>query len=536
MDNTFATNIIPDNDEERVAALRRYRILDTPTEKAFDSIVELATEVFEVPMAFVSLVDADQVFFKAAVGMGNSRSGDRGHCLCSLGVLNPQCTIIENALIDPVLVNNPLVHSDFGLRFYAGAPLTTHDGFAIGTVCLVDTQPRTFDEHHERMLQKMAKVTMQQIELRLAHLVEVEKQVAINARIAASERRFQHILDTMAEGVGIIDATGKLTYANAMAQRILGLTQSEIKDRTYDDPRWQNLRVDGTPLPDEDHPMAVMMNTGMAVYDFEIGVQPPDKERFYISINAAPIIDQQTGQLTGGIGTFMDVTNRRKVIQQKDEFISVASHELKTPVTSLTASLQLLNRMKDNPKPEMMARFIEQSNKSLNKLNSLIKDLLNSNRISQGQLNLRKTEFTIADMITDCCHHIRTAGTHEIVLQGDINLKICADEQQIDQVIVNLVNNAVKYAPASREIHITVAQEADKVKISVNDKGPGIGPEKVPHLFDRYFRADYSGIQFSGLGLGLYICAEIIKKHGGEIGVETEMGKGSTFWFTLPLQ
>jgi signal transduction histidine kinase len=109
-----------------------------------------------------------------------------------------------------------------------------------------------------------------------------------------------------------------------------------------------------------------------------------------------------------------------------------------------------------------------------------------------------------------------------------------ADELRIDQVVVNLVNNAVKYAPNQREIYLIIEDLGDWVKVSVKDNGPGISKDKLGHLFDRYYRVDYSGVQYSGLGLGLYISAEIVKKHNGRIGVESEIGKGSTFWFTVP--
>jgi hypothetical protein len=114
-------------------------------------------------------------------------------------------------------------------------------------------------------------------------------------------------------------------------------------------------------------------------------------------------------------------------------------------------------------------------------------------------------------------------------------LQIYADELRIDQLVVNFVNNAVKYAPNSKDICLNVERVGNMARISVKDTGPGIETDKIPYLFGRYYRADYSGSQYSGLGLGLYISAEIIKKHGGEIGVDSELGKGSTFWFTLPL-
>jgi signal transduction histidine kinase len=139
-------------------------------------------------------------------------------------------------------------------------------------------------------------------------------------------------------------------------------------------------------------------------------------------------------------------------------------------------------------------------------------------------------------MIEDCCHHVQLAGHYNIQLQGDFDLQVQADAARIDQVVINFVNNSIKYAPESKDIMILVEKPDDNTaKVTVKDTGPGISADKIEHLFDRYYRVDTSGIQFSGLGLGLYISAEIIKKHGGQIGVDSEEGKGSAFWFTLPL-
>jgi signal transduction histidine kinase len=196
--------------------------------------------------------------------------------------------------------------------------------------------------------------------------------------------------------------------------------------------------------------------------------------------------------------------------------------------------LQLLYRKKNDLANPVVPRLIAQANVSVNKITYLIDDLLNTTRTNEGQLHLNYTAFTISEMLDQCCNHLRMGGKHELVVQGDRSLKMWADEIRIDQVVVNLVNNAAKYAPDARTIYLIVEDLNGSVKVSVKDNGPGISPDKVAHLFDRYYRVDYSGVQYSGLGLGLYISAEIIKKHQGEIGVDTEVGKGSTFWFTVP--
>jgi two-component system CheB/CheR fusion protein len=242
------------------------------------------------------------------------------------------------------------------------------------------------------------------------------------------------------------------------------------------------------------------------------------------------------------VGTSLNITAQKvqdehtlELMKQKDDFISIASHELKTPITSLKASLQLIDKIKNNPSPEILDSMIKLSTRSLDKVSVLIEDLLNAGRLNHGQLHLNKKKFVLSEVVDNCCEHIRLSGIYRILTTGNLTLEVDADANRIDQVIINFVNNAIKYAPATKEIKVHIEQIDNIVKVSVTDRGPGIAAEKLPFLFDRYFRVDERGFQYSGLGLGLYICAEIIKKHDGEIGADSELGKGSTFWFTLPL-
>lgn len=265
-----------------------------------------------------------------------------------------------------------------------------------------------------------------------------------------------------------------------------------------------------------------------------------DQKQRWIKSKGKAYFNNQN-EATRFIGTVLDISsektqeeNIKELLLKKDEFISIASHELKTPITSLKAALQLLTRMKDNPSPTMFPILLAQSTRSMEKVTSLVDDLLNVTRLNEGQIQLNKSTFNIAALLNACCTHVRADGKHEIIVQGDSAIEVYADENRIDQVVVNFVNNAVKYAPLSKDIYMLISKDNGMTKVSIKDNGPGIPEEKKIHLFDRYYRTDYEGGQYSGLGLGLYICSEIIKRHGGNIGVDSEVGKGSSFWFTLP--
>lgn len=281
-------------------------------------------------------------------------------------------------------------------------------------------------------------------------------------------------------------------------------------------------------LSDQAH--AVAKQTGKLFYETRLLLA--DSSVRWIRVQGS-VHYGSNGFLKKLLGTVIDITEFKRLQQQKDDFISIASHELKTPITSLKASLQLLGRMKSNP-TALMPKLIDQSARSMEKISELVEDLLNVTRIKEGQVMLNKKKFSISHLVDECCSYLRQLGTHELVVEGNQELQLVADENRIEQVFFNFINNAVKYAPNSREIFLTIEDLDSSVKISVRDTGPGIPSGKLPHLFDRYFRADQTGAQVSGLGLGLYISSDIIQRHGGEIGVESIENAGTTFWFSLP--
>jgi PAS domain S-box-containing protein len=231
-----------------------------------------------------------------------------------------------------------------------------------------------------------------------------------------------------------------------------------------------------------------------------------------------------------------DITERHQLRLHKEEFISVASHELKTPITSLQANLQMMNRMlkTETTVTQKLINMMGNAERHVTKLSFLVRDLLSSTKIEQGQLSLDKTTFILKELVDECCSHIRLEGKYHINYLSDPSFTVFADRYKIDQVLVNLANNAVKYASESFEITVYAEHRDGVTKISVNDKGEGIAPGDLANLFERYFRLSKDNNKTTGLGLGLYISAEIIRLHGGEMGVESKLGVGTTFWFTIP--
>lgn len=354
--------------------------------------------------------------------------------------------------------------------------------------------------------------------------IDVTEKVKARKSIEEIEERIR--LAVQAAEIGTFDyyyATKELVVSdrfNEIFGIVPGTTRTEVIDMYHPDDRH---------LSDEAHEAG--KKTGKIFY--EARLLRADGMR-WVRYQGNIYFDAN-GNPDRTLGTVIDITEYKALQQQKDDFISIASHELKTPITSLKASLQLLHRMKENINPALFPRMIDQATKSMDKITELVDDLLNVAKMNEGQIGLKKDWFNISEMIDKCCNHVRESGKHELVFEGNKELMVFADEHRIDQVIVNLVNNATKYAPESKQIFIGVSQVGNEAKISVRDTGPGVAAEKLPHLFDRFYRADESGVQVSGLGLGLYISADIVKRHGGDIGVDSELGKGSNFWFTLPL-
>jgi signal transduction histidine kinase len=399
----------PELEAVRLAAIERYQIFDTPPEETFDRIVSIASAVFGTSMAAITLVDRERSWHKAEIGFGVSEM-PRAEEMCDTVISQDGVLVINDAHAAPREIVLPMLN--FGLRFYAGAPLRTYDGVKIGTVCAVDPEPHEVTETQKQILQDLAKVVIDELELRLA------------AR--------------------------KMAAADAELRRL----------------------------------------------------------------------NQQ-----------LEASNRNK-----SEFLASMSHELRTPLNGILGASELLHQglFGDlNPKQQEYVGDIHQSGIHLLRL---IDDVLDLSRIEAGQFALRREIIDAAALMQSCAAVVRGLASSRdldlIVTPPAEPVQLSVDERRITQVACNLLSNALKFSPGGSAVAFKAWREGSAAVFMVEDDGPGIPPELQERIFEQFFRI---ASDQEGTGLGLPLARQLVELHGGRIWLESAPGKGSRFYFSLPV-
>lgn len=230
-----------------------------------------------------------------------------------------------------------------------------------------------------------------------------------------------------------------------------------------------------------------------------------------------------------------EIEFRKQAEHKKDEFISIASHELKTPLTSVKGYIQLLQRSLNRDDKTMAQNHLEKASTQLEKLNELIVDLLDISKIESGKMKFNMKSFYADNMVNNAIEMLQQSNPDfKISKLGKTDEIIFGDEMRLEQVVINFITNAIKYAPGTNQVNVTTNIKDEKLYLAVKDFGIGISKEQQHKIFDKFYRVEDNSNRFNGLGIGLYICSEIINRHGGTIGVNSVPDEGSEFYFIIP--
>ena len=346
-----------------------------------------------------------------------------------------------------------------------------------------------------------------------------------------NEERFRLLIQNASDIITVFDQDGTIKYESPAVEMILGYKPEERVGR--------NIAMDPIVHPDDRKSRIDLLKASIArpkenVYgEFRL----LHKDGTYRTIDAIfrNLLDDK--KINGIIANYRDITERKVFEHQKNEFIGVASHELKTPVTSIKAYAQILEDVFLKAGDHKSAQLLGKMNTQVDRLTTLIVDLLDFTRIEGGNLKFREVEYNLNELINEVTEDMqRTSTQHVIEKKITNNIRVRGDRYRIGQVLTNLLSNAIKYSPKAKKIIVGTKVGKASVIISIKDFGMGIEQDMLEKVFERFFRVTQTNLNtFPGLGLGLYIAAEIVKRQGGKIWVKSIKNKGSTFFFSLPL-
>ncbi len=367
-------------------------------------------------------------------------------------------------------------------------------------------------------------------------LLDEAARQAENRKIAEARARTDAILSSIGDGVIAITDRGEVSFINTQALSMLGLVEADVLGKhlihavlAYDEKNQ---------LPLERHPMQQSLLKGVKT-SATLYFCKKDGSKFPVSVTTSPVF--LMGALIGGVLVFRDITHEKDVDRMKTEFISLASHQLRTPLSAMKWFAEILLSGDTGKMTEEQEETVKKIYISNERMIDLVNSLLNISRIESGRIIIdpRPTDLSklVSEVLIELTPKIEKKK-HHVVTSVHASLPLInIDPRLVRHVYLNLLTNAIKYTPEGGEIHIIISRNADSLVSQITDNGMGIPAAQQNKVFQKFFRAEnVSRVETDGSGLGLYLIKSIVDASGGKIWFTSEVGKGSTFWFSLPLQ
>jgi len=528
---------LPANETQRLERLRSYGVLDTLPQSAFDDITALASSICGTPIALISLVDQDRQWFKARYGL-EALQTSREVAFCSHAINDPGHVMeVEDATRDWRFKDNPLVTAAPDIRFYAGAPIVTDDGFALGTVCVIDRRARSLNDGQREALRSLANLVVSLIEHEKEHL-ELHRH-----RAAEAKRQTELLAALTAAGLDLIsfvDAEYTYRYVNARYLKYWNRTEPEIVGHRIADLMGQAL-FEQTIQPHFDRALA-----GETV-NYEVLLDFPGMGPRHVDVSYLPAINEG-GEVIGVVVRAHDIHSLKqhekdlegtvallehKTLEQ-ERFIHIISHDLREPINTITNFAGLLAEDERLALPDHAQRYLRFVRSGGLRMKSLLEDLLNFLHLEHHAIQRVSVDLTqlVVDIRDDLGATLADKGGR---VEFGLLHTASGDATLLRILLQNLVSNGLKFSRKGIAplVKITSSLENGSLQLQVCDNGIGIAADQTDKIFGMFTRL-HSKKEYEGSGLGLSICKRVAELHGGRVSVTSESGSGSCFTLQLP--
>ena len=529
---------LPHNESQRLERLRAFGVLDSLPQKAFDDITALASAICGTPIALITLIDEDRQWFKSRVGIDVQQT-EREIAFCSHAILQPtEVMVVEDATTDVRFHDNPLVQSAPNVRFYAGSPIVTNDGYAIGTVCVADSALRQLQPHQLQALRSLSSLVVT--------LLEHEKLIQTEQHRLTEEvfRYNEYLAAVTASGLDLLSFIDKdlvYRYVNPTYLKYWGRASVDIVDRKVIDLVGSEL------FQHTVEPRLRLALAGQQV-DFEATVDFTAMGPRYVAVTYLPARNAD-GSVIGVIVRTHNINTLKqreeqlresvallehKTLQQ-ERFIHIVSHDLREPINTINNFASLLAEDTTLNLPDVSRRYLSFVAAGGQRIKSLLDDLMDFLQLDRPEIERQPVDVTsIASQVRDDLASAlqRSQGRIEF---GHLSMAY-GDPSLVRIALQNLVANSLKFVAKGTSPVVKIDSKVlnGALHIEVRDNGIGMEPQQIAKIFEMFQRL-HSSKAFPGSGLGLSICRRIAELHGGEVSATSEPGVGSCFTLVLPL-